>query len=1100
MITSTRAFKRPNSFINPIYNTRLLLRYPNFKYYASQIHNSNNEGPKTINKSYNPNDIETGWIDYWQKNNLNVPKTRKESLQFHTDMKNEEHDFYMLAPPPNVTGVLHLGHAMTASIQDVFARWYRMKGYNVSWVPGTDHAGISTQVIVEKKLAKDKKLTRHQLGREEFIDEVWKWKNSRESLISHQLKRIGSSMNWDKEYFTMDTDHSKTVQDAFITLFNNGIIYRDTRTVNWSCALQSVISDIEVDHIELDTPTFIKVPGSKKPILFGVMYDFVYTVVDKQRKEIGKVTISTTRPETILGDVAVAIHPQDDRYMKYHDQYVLHPVSQEMIPIVTDPVLVDKDFGTGVVKITPSHDLNDYECSKRHGLPLRNVLNNDGTINTDIKNGSQFNGLTRWEAREKIIDYMDKLGMYKGNTRENDVEFFTSVAICSRSGDVIEPLLMPQWYVKMDDLSQQAIRYVRDQEITIIPSRFEAHWFKWLSEIKDWCISRQLWWGHRVPAYKVTFNLPNTAKPQNQVTTAKEIWVAAKSIKEAQEIAIDKLKSYGEYNINNILVEQDEDVLDTWFSSGLLPLTVFNSSGENSHALEKSEKKVLSHLLETGNDILFFWVSRMVMLCSYFSKCPPFKTVLLHPMICDSSGRKMSKSLGNVLDPLSVIEGSSLETLKNELKSGLLSEKELEAGLKNLCYEYPNGIPAYGADALRMTLSQINVDINAVKENYHFINKLWNVYNFVSQHAIKNIDKVTKAIEENYVNMQLSIFDKYILSRLSSVVTSSNKYLEKHRSGIAAERVKSFILRDFCESYIDYIKPVMFGRIESSSQNEITHTLTLLIVFESCLRLLHPFIPFMTEELYKKLAGIPIDLQRVSKDFFEKWDTQQYVDDESSVMTMAYPSSRIYKQFSDQIAESKARLIFDIVRTIRMVRQTHNIPKIKPFDSVAILTSVSDNSKMDAGLCGNEFINMNPSLIAETIDNLGNNIKYFGGCNDIYCRVVDDSKRTLDPETISVSISQNTVIEIYFSNDMGVESKDNIWGDLEKDKIKQNKQNKLLKHREKLEEQLEMLVSKTNNPKYQQFATTKAKEADVLKAGQIRSKIDRLNSQIEKME
>ncbi|PVU92971.1 hypothetical protein BB561_003517 [Smittium simulii] len=558
----------------------------------------------------------------------------------------------MLAPPPNITGTLHLGHAMTISIQDMYARWYRMKGYSVNWIPGTDHAGISTQVVVEKQLQKEKN------------------------------KKMGASMNWDQEYFTMDKSHSKVVEEAFIQLFNEGMIYRDTKMVNWCCELKSVISDIEVDRVELSQPTKIKLPGIKNQQTLGVMHEISYKVVDSDNSCIGNLVVGTTRPETVLGDMAIAVNSKDERYkvfVKFHGKYAVHLISGDLIPIIVDDILVNIDFGTGAVKVTPSHDIADYECALRHNLSLRQVIGLDGKVFCEIPSLSKYNGLTRWDARRQIVDHIKSIGAYIGNNIESKKAFKTSIALCSRSGDIIEPMLIPQWYLKMSNMSQNAMNLVKNKEIQILPDKFISQWNMWLENTQDWCISRQLWWGHQIPVYKVLPKSSNTVDTPSDINF-KEFWVAANSEEKATEIALKKLEnSYPRILSFDITISRDHDVLDTWFSSGLLPLTVFNNQSISRKSISLDNNKALSTLLETGNDILFFWVARMVMLCSHFSGVPPFSKVFLHSMIRDSMGRKMSKSLGNVIDPLSVINGTELSVLKENLNSSFLSDKELKA-------------------------------------------------------------------------------------------------------------------------------------------------------------------------------------------------------------------------------------------------------------------------------------------------------------------------------------------------------------------------------------------------------------------------------------
>jgi valyl-tRNA synthetase len=519
----------------------------------------------------------------------------------------------MIFPPPNVTGNIHLGHALTATIQDVLIRWKQKQNVKTRWIPGTDHAGIATQVVVEKTLFKREGKTRHDIGREKFLEEVWRWRNEKGSSINSDLKKLGTSFDWNREYFTMDSNLCNAVNEAFIRLFEKGLIYRDSSLINWSCSLESAISDVEVDSLEIQGRTEIAIPGYDKNIAFGVITDIAYKIVDSP----DEIIVSTTRPETLLGDVAVAVHPDDLRYSHLKHAQLWHPYRNEPIPLIFDES-VDRDFGTGAVKITPAHDKNDFEVGKRHKLQHVQVISEKGNI-TDGFEG--FTGLPRFTAREKILDDLASRQLHRGSKEHNMV-----LPMCSRSKDVIEFLLRSQWFVRCEEMSRKAVEAVKQGDLKLHPKTFEKEWNRWLMNCRDWNISRQLVWGHQIPAYKV-----------NGAT-----WIAAQSPEEAERKFKEKFPE-----VSQVTIERDQDVLDTWFSSGLLPFSVFNWPEKN----EDFETFFPLNLLETGHDILFFWVARMVMLSMELTGKVPFKEVLLHGIICDSYGRKMSKSLGNIIVP-----------------------------------------------------------------------------------------------------------------------------------------------------------------------------------------------------------------------------------------------------------------------------------------------------------------------------------------------------------------------------------------------------------------------------------------------------------------
>jgi valyl-tRNA synthetase len=621
--------------------------------------------------------------------------------------------FVMVIPPPNVTGSLHLGHALTNSIEDAITRWHRMKGRTALWVPGCDHAGIATQVVVEKKLWREEKLSRHDLGREKFIEKIWQWRNEKGDRIYHQLKKLGSSFDWDRACFTMDPKLCKSVTEAFVRLHEQGLIYRSSRLVNWSCSLKSAISDIEVDKVEVPGRTFLSIPGYQDKVEFGVLVKFAYKVEDTNEELV----VATTRVETMLGDTAVAVHPKDPRYAHLHGKFVKHPFADRRLPIVCDD-FVDMDFGTGAVKITPAHDPNDYECGQRLNLPFITIFSDDGYV---IGNYGKFTGMKRFDARKAVLEALKELGLYKETVNNPMV-----VPICSRSKDVVEPLIKPQWYVKCDEMAADATEAVKSGELKIIPEVHQKIWFHWMEGIRDWCVSRQLWWGHRIPAYMVRYKDP-AKEPAN--LAEEDRWIVARSLEEAEQKAQEKLK----VDKSEISLHQDEDVLDTWFSSGLFPFSVFGWPDQT----QELQLFYPTTLLETGHDILFFWVARMVFFGQKLLGKLPFKEVFLHPMVRDAHGRKMSKSLGNVIDPMDVITGIALEGLHQQLLDSNLDPKEIEKAKAGQRQDYPNGIPECGTDAMRFALCaylsqarDINLDINRVQGYRFFCNKLWNATKF----------------------------------------------------------------------------------------------------------------------------------------------------------------------------------------------------------------------------------------------------------------------------------------------------------------------------------------------------------------------------------
>nr|XP_028953024.1 valine--tRNA ligase, mitochondrial 1-like isoform X2 [Malus domestica] len=620
-------------------------------------------------KMYHPRAVEKSWYEWWEKMGF-----------FSADANSSKPPFVIVLPPPNVTGTLHIGHALTAAIEDTIIRWRRMSGYNAMWVPGMDHAGIATQVVVEKKLMSEKNLTRHDIGREQFVAKVWDWKKKHGSTILQQLRRLGASLDWSRGCFTMDEKRSNAVTEAFVRLHKQGLLYRANRIVNWDCVLRTAISDIEVDYIDIEERTLLRVPGYDSPVEFGVLTSFAYPL----EEGLGEIVVATTRVETMLGDTAIAVHPNDKRYEHLHGKHAIHPFNGRRICIVLDEIVVDPEFGTGAVKITPAHDPNDFNAGKRHNLDFINIFTDDGKINEE---GGEFAGMPRFEAREAVTEALKKKGLFK-EAKNNEMR----LGICSRSQDVVEPMIKPQWYLKCSGMGKQALDAVVDDEhrkLEIIPREYTAEWKRWLENIRDWCISRQLWWGHRIPAWYVVYE----GDKQEDFGFIDDRWVIARNEEEAQAKASDAYQG-------NFQLIQDPDVLDTWFSSGLFPLSVLGWP-DNTEDLKAFYPTAV---LETGHDILFFWVARMVMLGMTLGGNIPFTKVYLHPMIRDAHGRKMSKSLGNVIDPLDVINGIDLEGLRKKLLEGNLDAKEVAVSEEGLKKDFPAGIWECGADALRFAL------------------------------------------------------------------------------------------------------------------------------------------------------------------------------------------------------------------------------------------------------------------------------------------------------------------------------------------------------------------------------------------------------------
>ncbi len=724
--------------------------------------------------AYHPHAVEAAWDQWWEKRGLYAP-----------DPASTAEPFTIVIPPPNVTGTLHLGHALTIAIEDAVVRWNRMSGRDVLWVPGTDHAGIATQVVVEKKLQREQGKNRHDIGREAFLAEVWKWKQASGDRICSQIRRLGASVDWSRSVFTMDAPRCAAVEEAFLRLHERKLIRRDNRLVNWSCALRSAISNVEVDYLELDKPTMIKVPQHDAPVEFGVIHSFAYQLADGS----GELVVATTRIETMLGDTAVAVHPDDARYKSFHGKSLKHPfLPGRDLRVIPDAELVDMSFGTGAVKVTPAHDPNDYKFGIRHKQTFINLFENDGRINAN--GGEIFTGMKRFEARPKIIAELEKLGLYRGKTANK-----MSLGICSRSKDIIEPVIRPQWYVDTQSMAKKAADVVRNKQLEIIPAFQESVWFSWLDQPQDWCISRQLWWGHRIPAFQVRFE-----GEEGETLDDNAHWFTGRDATEAQA------KAEAASGKKVISCEQDPDVLDTWFSSGLFPFSVMGWPSQTPDLA----RFYPGSLLETGHDILFFWVARMVMLGLELTGTLPFKQVYLHAMVRDKFGRKMSKSLGNVVDPIDVMDGISLESLNESLRQGNLDPLEVAKAIEGQKRDFPEGISQCGADALRFGLlaytlqgRDINLDIQRVVAYRQFGNKLWQATRF----ALLNFDaQFTRPASLEALSAQMaaspSLCDSWILHRLHTAVVAADAAFQRYEFANATTAIYNFWLYDLCDVYL----------------------------------------------------------------------------------------------------------------------------------------------------------------------------------------------------------------------------------------------------------------------------------------------------------
>ena len=827
-----------------------------------------------MEKTYTPQAIEQHWYETWEKGGHFAPSG------------SGENPYCIMIPPPNVTGSLHMGHGFNNTVMDLLTRYHRMKGHDTLWQPGTDHAGIATQMVVERQLAADGK-TRHDLGRDEFINKVWDWKAESGNAITKQLRRLGSSLDWEHERFTMDDGLSDAVKEVFVKLHEEGLIYRGKRLVNWDPKLHTAVSDLEVLSEEEN----------------GYMWHMHYPLADGS----GHLVVATTRPETMLGDAAVAVHPGDERYTHLIGQKVKLPFTERLIPIIADDY-VDPEFGTGCVKITPAHDFNDYQVWSRHreesaiaALPNGGLINiftiSAAIIDLNDEHGSlvpaEFRGLDRYEARKLLIEELGENDLL-GETKEHKL----MVPRGDRSGAVIEPFLTDQWYVKVAPLAEPAIKAVKDGEIKFVPDNWKNTYFEWMNNIEDWCISRQIWWGHRIPAWYDEHDNIYVGRSEEEIRSKHKLSDA-------------------------VVLRQDEDVLDTWFSSALWPFSTLGWPEDT----ERLKNFYPTQVLVTGFDIIFFWVARMIMMgMKFMDGQVPFKDIYIHGLVRDSFGQKMSKSKGNVLDPIDLIDGIELEALVSKRTSGMMQPQLAKKIEKQTRKEFPDGIQAFGTDALRFTFAalastgrDINFDLNRIEGYRNFCNKLWNAARYVLMNTEEQEIGLGQEIE-------LSLPDRWITSRLQVVSAQVQNSIENYRFDHAAQTIYEFTWNEYCDWYLELSKPILYSDDSSAAALRGTRQ-TLLLVLEGILRLAHPVIPFITEEIWQRiapLAGIEGD----------------------TIMLQPYPESNQDK--IDQQAVDDIEWVMACILGVRKIRSGMNIPPSKPLPILLQNSSADDAARLDS--------------------------------------------------------------------------------------------------------------------------------------------------------
>lgn len=842
-----------------------------------------------LNSQYSPSEIEARWYQQWEERGY-----------FEPSLDLNKPSFAIQLPPPNVTGTLHMGHAFNQTIMDGLTRYHRMKGENVCWIPGSDHAGIATQIVVERQLAAEN-ITRHDLGRDAFIAKIWDWKKFSGGTITEQMRRVGCSVDWSREYFTMDETRAEVVSEVFVRLFQQGLIYRGKRLVNWDPVLGTAVSDLEVENIEEN----------------GHMWHIRYPLADDPTQSL---IVATTRPETLLGDVAVAVHPEDERYASFIGKQLLLPLSGRTIPVIADEY-VDKDFGTGCVKITPAHDFNDYEVGKRHQTALVNVLaldatilpqaevfNFQGQVQPAISLPAQYAGMDRFKARKQMVADLQEQGLL---VKVEEHKLMTPKG--DRTGSVIEPMLTNQWFVAMTrtpdngvyaepesefkgkTLTEKCIHAVESGQVRFIPENWVNTYNQWMNNIQDWCISRQLWWGHQIPAWYDQHG---------------QVYVARNEAEARAQAGADAV------------LTRDEDVLDTWFSSALVPFSTLGWP-ENTPELKAF---LPSQVLVTGYEIIFFWVARMIMMTTHFTGKVPFHDIYIHGMVRDHEGKKMSKSEGNVIDPVDLIDGIDLPELLIKRTTGLRRPEKAPQVVKDTEKLFPNGIPVFGADALRFTMASyaslgrtINFDFKRAEGYRNFCNKLWNASRFV----LMNVENQDCGQDET-LPLTYSFVDQWLLTRLQQTISAVTEALDTYRFDMLAQTLYEFIWNEYCDWYVELAKTQL--QKGDAAQQRATRR-TLVRVLETVLRLLHPVMPFITEELWQTLAPLA-NAKQTDSIMLAAWP----VADESLIQPPAMEQMTYLQDLINSVRNLRGEMGLAMsVKVPLLIQSSHDLGDLLPY-------------------------------------------------------------------------------------------------------------------------------------------------------------------------
>lgn len=966
----------------------------------------------SLENAYNPSDVENGMYQVWEDKGYFQPSYDKQQ------------SFSIALPPPNVTGSLHMGHGFNNAIMDTLTRYHRMLGENTLWQPGTDHAGIATQMVVERQL-NAQGIKRHDLGREKFLEKIWEWKAESGGNITRQIRRLGSSVDWSRERFTMDDGLSNAVKEVFVRLYEDGLIYRGKRLVNWDTKLQTALSDLEVENHDEK----------------GSLWHFRYYLTDKNAKtQDGKnyLVVATTRPETLLGDTAVAVNPEDARYQHLIGQTVSLPITGRIVPIVGDDKAVDMEFGTGCVKITPAHDFNDYETGKRHNLPMINIFDNSANILpemqifTDLQTKepqlettpSEYAGLERFAARKKMVEQSEAEGWLE-EIKPHDLK----VPKGDRSNTIVEPWLTDQWYVSIEKLAKPAIEAVEDGRTEFVPAQYKNMYMAWMRDIQDWCISRQLWWGHRIPAW---------------YDDEGNIYVGR-----------DEAEVRQKYHLaDSLALRQDSDVLDTWFSSALWTFSTLDWTGELNFDDYSQALKTFhpTSVLVTGFDIIFFWVARMMMMTMYFIKDKdgnpqvPFKTVYVHGLVRDGQGQKMSKSKGNVLDPIDLIDGIDLETLVAKRTTGLMNPKDAQKIEKATRKEFADGIPAFGTDALRFTFTSlastgrdINFDLKRIEGNRNFCNKIWNATRFVLMNCV---DKEGNALNiDKTANTALwELPEQWIMSRLNSTVKAIHEHMSQYRFDLVSQDIYEFIWNEYCDWYVELAKSSLNDE-SVSAERKAQIRYVLLNCLEVAMRFTHPIMPYITESIWQTIAPI-IDKKATD-----------------SIMTAAFPTaddSLISLQTEHDMTWLQA--LIGAIRNIRGEMKLGNAVRLP-----VLLDNISDEETARLSRIENQFKSL-AKVDTLTIVNAG-----------------DGSDKELPLSSSSMVGQLKVLVPMKGLIDPTAEL------------------NRLAKAQEKLTKQAESLRSKLSNESFVSKAPANVVESEKAKLAEMDSQLVEMNKQIEQL-